>query len=236
MNDWLQVLRESADLRRKFHESIASLEPKVRRLARGGWTLPMWATPAQTAAIAKMVPLRSLDSFFVRLYSAPGSPQYLEMTQALESSPRLRPWRATLRDILRAYEGGLYRLVIPAALAVFEGVYADTVDHLRRRGHPKTLAEQERKSAARGLESVVSASISEFINQLYKNIDFGLRAPRRLNRNWVHHGRIAPRRSRADALRLLHAIHTVSSSRRPGRIEIERMVRDPAVRAMLQSH
>jgi len=232
----LEMVRGSSSLHRRFQNLLARLEPDARRLARFGWTLPMWATPSDMLIVARTTSARSLDTYFLRMYSDPNSYQYRSLVQTLRQSPQLRPWRAVLREVLRAYDRRLYRVVIPTALAVLEGALVNAVDQSKRRTDPKKLAANEHAQASPGIESLAWASIDEFAARLYEYRAFQGRAPRRLNRHWVHHGRMPPRGSRADALRLLHALHTIACAKRPARRSLLGLVRDPRVRELLAAN
>jgi len=213
--EWLEVLRQSSSLLETFQHSLALQEPTVRRLARHGWTLPMWMTPAEAEHVVRTVRARRFDAWFVAAYSGSGSSARAALNWDLLHRERLRPWRATVRDILRAYDLALYRVVVPSALAVLDGVLAETAGRLHTKTDPKQLAAQQRRSATTELQILAWVSIDEFVRTVWGSHNFGSKPPARLNRNWVHHGRLQPKGSKADALRLLHALETVAAARAP---------------------
>lgn len=182
-------------------------------LAKGGWTFSMQMTPREVVELAEdgVLDPQKLDRWFLDYYADQDGREYRALARRLRKSERLKSWRPLLVECLRAYQHGLYRVVVPALFATIEGLVCEATGTVHAtHGKPPTNW-QNRIARPKGafLEAQWCATAA-FLESLWRRHEFDKPAPGALNRHWTVHGRRPHVGDRADALRLLAAVDFIA--------------------------
>lgn len=198
-----------ADLERQ----LSVLVDVATRLGHLGWTLPMWATPAETKEILLLSDTNEPDAIFQHFYESDNAAHYRSLKSSLLGSSKLTRWHPLIRQCFQAYEQDLFLVVVPAMLTVIEGAIAgDKGTPWWREKDPKQTVKvrlaRERDDA---MSRAVWASVDAFLSHVFLSHRFDAERPPLLNRPWILHGRDDPDWTRADCLRLFQAADTIGS-------------------------
>ena len=196
-----------------FAGRMQNLQSQAANIGHAGWTLPMWATPAEVTDILTSSSEGGLDGIFLEYYLANGREHYKSLKRSLLSSTHLRPWRPLIAECLKAYDLGLYLIVVPSMITVVEGaVAAAGGPSAWNQKDPKQTAVRLRAHKPQGAMSrVMWISVEAFLKDLFQHSSFNASRPDRINRAWILHGRDATAWTEADCLRLLQAADTIGS-------------------------
>jgi hypothetical protein len=197
----------------EMEEGLQRFVRAAEALARGGWTFPMQMTLREVVELAEDGALdpQKLDRWFLDYYADRDGREYRALARRLRKSKRLASWRPLLVECLRAYQHGLYRVVVPALFATIEGLVCEATGTVQAtHGKPPTNW-QNRIARPKGafLEAQWCATTA-FLESLWRRHEFDKPAPGTLNRHWTVHGRRPHVGDRADALRLLAAVDFIS--------------------------
>lgn len=202
-----------------FRDAIRATE----RLAELGWTVPNWATPADLANLFSIAGELPIDAFMEKTYNE--HPElFRRLREDILQCEATKPWHPLLRESFEAFEAGLTLVTIPSLLSVIEGVLASekkTDTDMRRVVEERVAREVARFGAEGSITVATWRSIQSFIDKLYKTSSFARPGPVVLNRHWILHGRSASEWTRADALRLFHALDTISSAKERAKKKVE---------------
>jgi hypothetical protein len=207
-----QFFEEMQTVTERLFEVMRDCRNGADRLARSGWTLPIAMSPGQMLGLIQMTDDDAIDCEFVAAYHEEGGLGFLR--NELLASERLKDWRPLLEQCLDNYESGKHLICIPALLSVLEGAIARPDGAAFVRADERVAYFQTRINAAEpdSLDRAMWNSMNTFIALLYERSDFGTARPAKLNRHWILHGRDVPFSWRqADALRLFHALTTLSA-------------------------
>jgi len=207
--DWGPVLRQ-------FDYGMERLEPAVRQLGEWGWTIPSWGTCDSADNLVRDFDQYSIDTFFLTQYGGRWSRGYRDLAKRLANDDSLSAWRPLIHQCLAAYHRGHFAVVVPSLLAVVEGLLfsrASSLANTFRReelARPTVLAERALRKLDPGILRLTWVSIEAFVTALYARSDFRGAPPTLLNRHWTLH-RAAQMPTRADCLRLMQAIDTITN-------------------------
>ena len=179
----------------------------ARKLANFGWTIPPAMSPREFFDLSTSSDWATVDARFITFY------RRCDIAPSFGvGSPRLARWHPLLEQCLENYRTGNYLICVPALITVLEGAIAFPEGVAFIRGKERK-AFFERKIADCGSDLLGRAlweSVDIFVSHLFERAPFGDIRPPRLNRHWILHGRDAPDWGQADALRLFHALSTLS--------------------------
>jgi hypothetical protein len=204
--------REMHEISERAAEVMRECEDGAERLAKSGWTLPVQMSPRQMVELLKRKTEDELDQDFIAFYHEDGELHRLKPT--LLQSARLKTWNSLLEQCFENYEAGKYLICIPALLSVLEGAIASSegAQFVRAQQRIDFFRNKVEVSSAGSLKELMWKTLDVFIARLYEPSDFRGSRPLRLNRHWILHGRDLPSDwTTADALRLFHALATVST-------------------------
>jgi hypothetical protein len=177
-----------------------------RRIGEAGWTFPLDATFREVDEMWRRAELEGIDVVFSHFLEEPAT--FQKMRSRLIEGTELTFWRPLIEQSFGAYEAGLYLVVVPAMLTVFEGclTQAGGMDAWVKT-RTKELTRQLRAAAAPGsLELARWTCLEAFVSRLYASHSFEVTRPTIINRHWILHGRDAPVWDKTDCLRLFQAV------------------------------
>lgn len=187
------------------------LDRAAVELAEQGWSLPMSLTPAETYVLLDARIASELDTRFVHLYAADEGQHFERLAEDLLNRHALLRWHVLLAQTISAYRRRDFAIVIPALLAVCEGILMrNEGKRTDVRAVARERAEAEQHRSPESIDAILWHNIHRFVDELFKRSDFSAARPLRLNRHWILHGRDAPAWSQADCLRLFQAVDTIS--------------------------
>lgn len=186
---------------------------KARRLGSYGWTFPMWGPLHFLTLMPEDVTVEALDTYFVEKYSRFRSKELRQVLRETVQSPWLLRWHPLLEQAVYAFRRRRYLVAVPALLLVLEGVLLDVAGQFQERVAVPRAAARIREAEGQSIVRAGWATVEGFVAGVFRHADFGASRPELLNRHWVLHGRDVPGWSRVDCLRLLQALHTISTLR-----------------------
>jgi len=192
-------------------ELAKTLEEAVKRLAKSGWTLPMYMTMELMVEIAQCTD-DEIDEHFAEFYD--NAQVFRRLKRDLLTSERLADWRQLLEQCFENYEGGKHLICIPALLSILEGglVLADGATFVNADQRIEYFKQKISTYDPESLRRLMWKSMNTFFSLLYRKRDFAKERPPNLNRHWILHGRDLPSEwRRADALRLFNGLLTLNS-------------------------
>lgn len=194
-----------------LERSLADAEPAAALLGSWGWTTPSWGPLRYAEVLVQEFDAAHIDAYFLDYYGGPFSKHFRDLVRGLQASKSLGPWHPLLRQCVSAYRRRHYALVIPSLLTVFEGYLFSRADPtLITKTKPGLVTKHRRDALDAGSTRLCWVSVDAFAHWLFSPSPFSASAPRQLNRHWVLHGRDTRLRGKADCLRLLQAIDTLS--------------------------
>ena len=104
--------------RQGAHDQLPSA---CKQLAEKGWPLPLIFSSREVVEWAQDSP-DELDRKFVRLFSTNRGARFSALAGALFERDNLTPWRDLLGECVSVYRRRQYRVVVPALLAILEGI------------------------------------------------------------------------------------------------------------------
>jgi hypothetical protein len=126
----------------------------------------------------------------------------------------LKTWRTLLAQCFENYEAGKHQICIPALLSILEGVLAlPEKEYFIKPQERIDFFKNKVASSSGSTAELLWKTLDTFFAMLYAKSDFNTGSrPTSINRHWILHGRDEPDAWRpADALRLMHALSTVSA-------------------------
>jgi hypothetical protein len=190
----------------------AALE-KAKEIGEWGWTVPLGATLSEyIALVMKCKDVQASDATFTRFYTADESSRLDHLKHRLLFSSDLGLWRPLLEEAIFCLDNHKLRACVAALLPTIDGVTAvkfSEPEFHRRSGRHKFFRTRLEATKPESIEYYEWSSYQAFIEELFKRFDFNKRAPTRLNRHWILHGRNIPSGNLSDCLRLLQAIETI---------------------------
>jgi hypothetical protein len=206
---------DAQELMDQLRESFRKAPEQARTLGRAGWVLSgdfPFRGLAVAAEVYETEGQEAVDDLFIRFYEHEENLQYNRMRSHLLRHEDLAAWRDVIENCLWAYESGRYSLVIPAALAVIEGVITGLLEQLanqRSLNAHKTWSQHSAQPDSQRVMFVFWCGIDSFLNAIWSSVPFDGSQPPIVNRHWVHHGRWSDLNKKADALRLLAALRAI---------------------------
>jgi len=197
---------------RAIAERVRQLPDEAERIGDAGWTLPMWATPAEVRHILEEARKREIDDVFLEYYEAYDCANYVQLKRHLDR-PSLARWSALIEQCFTAYEAESCLVVVPAMITVVEGSIAHVggPDAWKKPDPKQAVEKLLAQSSSDSIEKAIWSSIHRFVLHLFDSKSFSGTRPTRINRHWILHGRDDPSWSRADCLRLFQAADTIGS-------------------------
>lgn len=194
-------------------QRLQQLPDEAKRLGDAGWTVAMWATPAEVSHILQAATERHIDHVFLDYYEADGDANYRQLKSYLLSRESLSRQRPLIQQCFTAFEHGLYLVVVPAMITVVEGAIAAIggVDAWRRKDPKQTARKLLGRSPTDSINRVIWSSVDAFVSHLFEQRSFADSHPSLINRPWILHGRDDPSWTKADCLRLFQAADTIGS-------------------------
>src|SRR3989304_5623686 len=105
---------------------VVELQDEARRIGAAGWTIPMWATPAEVDQVLGQARTHDIDSVFLQYYEADDQANYKQLKRDLLSRKPLNQWHPLIEQCFTAFEAHLCLVVVPAMITVVEGAIAGT--------------------------------------------------------------------------------------------------------------
>lgn len=212
-----------------FAERIAAgLKRSARAtetLGKLGWTVPMNFTPREVVEVVELGSEEAIDRFFETYYFEGNAVHLRTLVERTAGSPLLERWAPLIKESHASFEAVGHLVVIPALLTVVEGGVAQLGQRLERKADIVRVVRETRNSYGEDrLTYAMWNSVYWFVDSLFKSSSFGRDRPSTLNRHWILHGRDLPEWSRADALRLFHALGTLVNLNH--RVEKKRLSRE----------
>lgn len=199
--------QKAAEGLRRFMEAS---EKNAENLARMGWTLPVWASPQQTIEIYNLKTEDEVESYFLNVYRE-DKWGYAFLKEGLLSDENLDRWQPLIRQSFRAFERGDHQIVIPALLSIFEGLVSELSGRFEQKPNVRQATRHKLQESSGDVENWIATSIHVFVSEaVFKSHSFKQERPNLINRHWILHGRDHTDWSKVDALKLFHAIQTVS--------------------------
>lgn len=199
------------NLAEQVRQTIVALDVAATALARQGWTIPMHMTPAETFALLQDASGDGLDARFVEWYESEDYAGLIELKAGLSQQANLEPWRGLLGEVFEAYRRQHFAITVPALLTVIEGCIATQPgDGTNVRALVRRRLDSEMNRWPDSVTALIWRSIATFCDQLFMPTHFAAGRPSRINRHWILHGRDTGPWNKADALRLVQAVDTVS--------------------------
>ena len=171
----------------------------------------MSLTPAAVADLTRCSD-EQLDEFFEAYYTENLFTRLRSLRSEFAKRPELRQWRALLDECFDSLEAQRYLVTIPALLSVIEGVVSSVDNALTdRKVNLKEICSANAKKYKGFVKGWMWRTMEIFIRKLFEYAPFDELRPTAINRNWILHGRDQTNWTRADSLRLLHALQTIDS-------------------------
>ena len=182
---------------------------RSRALGQKGWTLPGFLTPAEIEQLLTGNDA-TLEKRLMRRYT-PNEVSGLQ--ESILKSTTARPWRQVLKQAFSANDRREYLIVVPALLAVLEGLLAIVAGKLKKNDVRvrKWGEAQVAKQMPQSIHKVIWESVAAFVETAWTSSKFSGNKPPYLNRHWILHGREMQDVKKADVLQLLQAIYWVST-------------------------
>lgn len=192
-------------------QRLQQLPDEAKRIDDAGWTLPMWATPAEVSHILEAATKRHIDDVFLDYYEADGGANYRQLKSYLLRRESLIRWRPLIEQCFTAFEYDLYLVVVPAMITVVEGAIATVggADAWRQKDPKQTAKRLLGRSAKDSVKRVIWSSVDAFVSHLFEDRSFADTRPPLINRPWILHGRDDPSWTKTDCLRLFQAADTI---------------------------
>jgi len=208
----MQVIGPAQQRRKQIVDTAMK---NAESMGQMGWTFPMNASLPEFVRLLLVVPSgpEATDAAFARFYTENERESLLLLFTDLRQHERLAEFGELLEEIAFGLDHEKYRLVVTALIPVFEGVARRCwVDGFWQGKARNQFFDGKLDAAAPdSFDRILWSATRAFVERLYENNFHGDPKPLALNRHWILHGRGPADASRADALRLLQAIHTVVS-------------------------
>jgi hypothetical protein len=206
----------AAESDRSLAKLLAELPPQFKlaeQVGSKGWTITMSMTPFDLEALAEMSSGSDADEYMLAYYAHWDSDLH-ELEVRLLDRTHLRKFQTTLAQSFEAYRREHFSITLPSLIAIFE-------NGLRNLGAPENFFRNRIKSTATTVYQNASttpydallciwASMYTFFGWLYEDFREHNRHDARIYRHGLQHGTQVAPNSRADALRLFHAIRTMA--------------------------
>lgn len=94
-------------------------------------------------------------------------------------------------EVIEAYKMGLYKIALPSLVSIIEGVLSEEkkINAQYKKDLSEYCIEKSKKYNETDVEYLVFKSLSKYIENFYKYIDFSKPRPRLINRHFIQHGR-----------------------------------------------
>lgn len=184
-------------------------ETNSGRLARLGWTIPVYSTPREMHELFRLREPDEVDSYFITYYDQRGY-YYERMKQNLLSEPSLNRWHALIKQCFDAYERDHFQITVPALLTILDGLIHERTGGFKQQSNVRQATRKKLNEADSQLKRIIALSIDQYTSEIFNHHPFCEEAPKNLNRHWILHGRDEADWSRTDSLKLLHGIATIS--------------------------
>jgi hypothetical protein len=192
----------------QLERSATALEPSARRLGTLGWTVPLHEHIG-FVGLAVQLPENELDELFLDLYAEDNGASFQRLIATLRGRSCLSHHLHLIDECQQSYLDGRYLVVVPALLPLLERLVALAANSLGSLV-PVRSATATLHLKSRLYRRVLWASIDGFVQAVFAYCDFQHLRPPLLNRHLVLHGRADADWTQADALRLFHALDTLS--------------------------
>jgi hypothetical protein len=192
-------------------QRMQQLPDAAKHIGDVGWTLPMWATPAEVSHILEAATERHIDDVFLDYYEADGGVNYRQLKSYLLRKESLIQWRPLIEQCFTVFEYDLYLVVVPAMITVVEGaiVAVGGADAWRQKDPKQTARKLLGRWPKDSVKCAIWLSIDAFVSHLFEHRSFADTRPLLINRPWILHGRDDPSWTKADCLRLFQAADTI---------------------------
>ncbi|MDH3504794.1 MAG: hypothetical protein OEZ41_06960 [Nitrospirota bacterium] len=184
---------------------------EAKRIGDAGWTIPMWAIPAEVSHILEAATKRQIDDVFLDYYEADSGANYRQLKLYLGRRESLIRWRPLIEQCFTAFECGHYLIVVPAMITVIEGAIAKVggEDAWRQKDPKQTARKLGGYLDKDSIERIIWLSVDAFVSHLFEQHSFAATRPPLINRHWILHGRDELLWNKADCLRLFQAADTI---------------------------
>lgn len=206
---------------RKLMDGFLQFEETIRKnsgkLGSLGWTVPLDATiPDCIRLLEQSSNSEAADAAFTAYYGADERAAYFALKERLLVEAELAIWREDLMTAFARFEDADYLSCVSVLLPRVEGFAATKGKEPRfykRSARERFFAQKFKGANKSPLNDAVWSSVKAFVDLLYEPVDFADEAQltNRLNRHVCVHGRGKYKYTRADCLRLLQALDTLSS-------------------------
>ena len=197
-----------------FVRRMREIFSRADEVGRRGWTITGTMTPPDVAALSEMNGVAEADAYMVAWYER-ADPDLLGTEKHLLAVDVLVPYHVALAQCFRAFRRGDYAVAIPCLASAFErSIRAFEPPEKLYNAVPKNVVGSlYAKTKAKNGEAISLAypmSLSSFVGWLYQNYGITDASERRVFRHGIQHGTQPPPNEKAEVLRLLHALNTVS--------------------------
>jgi hypothetical protein len=204
-------LIELGTMAEKVEKAYPKILSAVESIGRTGWVIPDSFSFCDIWRISDHIEngdLRRVDEYVIEHFSSDAGAELHRMVDETISLPIMANWSEMFREVAWAYENAKYSLVVPAGLAIIEGLVMLLAGQLSTpQTKPQVTWEEIGDTLGYGSFTFIShQSVLRFLQNLWENSDFSGSPPDSLKRHWVLHGRATGFATQADALRMLVAI------------------------------
>lgn len=199
------------------------IEENYPRLAKAGWTIPLEFTLTETYELLSGNTQEHLDQYFLHYYTQNEYYFLDELFASLLANSYLIKWNKLLSECINAYKDGYCLITIPSLISAIEGVLSvhwPNKDNTNVKIISKAMIAKYDEDT---LEKTAWLSIHEFVCCLFKGAAFSKKRPPIINRHWILHGRDETQWQQIDAIRLFHALHTISVTYFKGQNELRQI-------------
>lgn len=153
-----------------------------------------------------------IEGFFLEYYSMNNGENLELLIAEIKKDNSITKWLPLIDDCYVAYRNGHKMVVVPALIAVIEGIQSQKIGILRT-GQTKMIAPTRTKANQAHpteIDSILWKSVLAVTEKLYMPSNFASEKPDFINRHWILHGRDSSEWGDIECIRLFNYIGSLT--------------------------